>query len=635
MSKYSNHSFNRIYSNSLKATPSSEGCLFYINYQEAVYAYKSAKICKFDSVLPSEDAYKEAVLSHMTDNDSEDMAIYEIGVAVYDIKTNALIRKYPADNKSYFGDVYSVLINDFEYESWAYTFYCNDVFFADKRAERYINVAKYGHFNEAEVLKAVFDCEFIYEDVRPNIKYEDAFIYQLHVRGFTIHNSSGTKFKGTYKGVADKLDYLQKLGITTLEFQPINEFNECDSKTGRLNYWGYCSGCYYAPKSSYAYTDNASMEFISLVKDIHMHNQEIILQMYFPAEFDKCEIIHILEYWTVKFHIDGFHLLSENAPIELIDKSSILSRSKILCDRLEGASINNSIGNNASRRYALYKDDYMYTMRRFLKADEFSLNEAIFMLRENNSGFATINYFDAFNSLTLFDMVSYERKHNEENGEENRDGSDYNCSWNCGEEGQTRKQKVLSLRKKQIKNALTLLAISAGTPMIYMGDEFGRSQMGNNNPYCLDSKITWVDWNMAKKQFNQIDFIRDLVDLRKKYAVLHSKNELSMVDVSGCGYPQISYHGDSAWKTQTEGHRHNLGIMYCDNGKLLYLAINMHWDSATLAFPRAPKGYEWRAFLTTNDEIKLDDINPNDELNVTVPEHSIILYDVVKQIGDK
>lgn len=635
MSKYSNYSFNHIYSNSLKAKPSADECRFFIDYQEAVYAYKSAKICKFESVLPSEEAYKEAVLTHMADNESNAIEEYEIGVAIFDIKSNSLIRKYPAENFAYSGNVYSILIDGFDYESWSYAFYCNDVFFTDKRADRYINVAEYGHFSESEVLMAVFDSDFVYDDKRPEIKYEDAFVYQLHVRGLTVHSSSGTKYKGTFKGVADKLDYLYKLGVTTLEFQPVNEFNECDPKTGRLNYWGYCDGYYYAPKASYAYSNNPSLEFLSLVKDIHNHNQEIILQMYFSSEFDKCEIVQILEYWTVKYHIDGFHLLSANAPIDLIDKSSVLSKTKILCDRLDGASLNNAIGNKTSRRYALYRDDYMYTMRRFLKADEFSLNDAVSKIRENNSGFATINYFDAFNSFTLLDMVSYERKHNEDNGEENRDGSDYNCSWNCGEEGPTRKQKILSLRKKQIKNAMMLLAVSAGTPMIYMGDEFGRSQMGNNNPYCLDSKITWVDWSLTKKQFNQSEFITKLIELRKEFICLHNNRELSMVDVSGCGYPEISYHGDSAWKSQTEGHRHNLGIMYCDNGKLLYLAINMHWDTTTLAFPRAPKGYEWRAFLSTNDDIKLEDINPNEDLNVNVPEHSIVLYEIVKRTGDK
>lgn len=635
MSKHFNFHNNNIYSNSLKAVPTDSGCLFFIDCIEAKKSYESSKVNMHACVLPAEEAYKEAMVniavssSDMNTVGSNDNV--EIGVAVYDIKTGLPVGKYSAQNASYTGSIYSVFIADYKYNEWAYAFYYNEYVYTDIRAGRYIDKPAYGDFVNALPLKAVIDVNQEFEDDnKPQIRYEDAFVYQLHVRGFTKHSSSGTKYKGTFRGVIDKLGYLKELGVTTLEFQPVNEFNECDSKTGRLNYWGYCPGFYYAPKSAYSYSKNTSAEFIDMVRAIHSNDQEIILQMYFANDFSKREIVSILEYWTVKYHIDGFHLLSENAPIDLIDSSSLLKGSKIWCDKLDGANIDNAItGVARDRRYALYRDDYMYSMRRFLKADEYSINDAIGKMRENHEGYANINYFGAFNTFTLTDMVSYERKRNEDNGEDNRDGSDYNCSWNCGEEGSSRKTKVLALRKKQVKNALLMLMLSAGTPMIYMGDELGRTQLGNNNPYCLDNKITWVDWSLAKKQNNRIDFIKTAIGIRKSMDVLHSARELSMVDVCGCGYPELSYHGESAWKSQTEGHRHEFGVMFCDNGKLLYMAINMHWESAVLSMPRPPKGYDWKLILTTSDEKSDEEVS---ELSVKLSEHTIALYEVCKKV---
>lgn len=620
------------YINRLKSIPSADGCSFIIDKREALAAYKAAKSSDLICKLPAEVAFKEAAMNNTIKDIDENS--FEIGVAVFSTKDFELIAKYPAMGGLYSGSEMSVTIKNYDYSKWAYAFYCDDVFYTDERADRYITNAEYGLFDSVDYRLAVFDFLSNEDDVNPHIKYEDAFVYQLHVRGFTKHSSSGTRYKGTFKGITDKIDYLKELGVTTLELQPINEFNECDNKTGRLNYWGYCKGYYYSVKSAYSYSKDSSVEFMDMVKALHSNGLEVIIQMFFPKDFSRSEIVSILEYWTVKYHIDGFHILGENINLGLIENSSILTSSKIWVDSVEGVYINNAIGSQTDKRYALYRDDYMFRMRRFLKADEFSILDALACIRQNNSGYATVNYFDSFNSFTLMDMVSYERKHNEDNGEENRDGNDYNCSWNCGEEGGSRKTKVLNLRKKQIRNALLMLLLSSGTPMIVMGDEFGRTQNGNNNPYCQDSKVTWVDWSLAKKNFSNIDYIKSAIKIRKEYPILHGSRELSMVDVAGCGYPEISYHGESAWKTQTEGHKHDIGIMFCDKGKLLYMAINMHWQPVVLSMPRPPKGMVWKAILKT-DETLTDADTTNDDLSVTVAEHSISLYTVMPKLGEK
>ena len=147
-------------------------------------------------------------------------------------------------------------------------------------------------------------------------------------------------------------------------------------------------------------------------------------------------------------------------------------------------------------------------MRSFLKGDEGMLNQVALHVKDNPDAVASINYMANTNGFTLMDMVSYDHKHNEDNGEENHDGTDYNQSWNCGAEGPVRKKKIIGLRKRQLKNALTMLFLSQGTPLLMAGDEFGRTQKGNNNAYCQDNEISWLNWNL-------LDSHKGLYELRK------------------------------------------------------------------------------------------------------------------------
>ena len=555
----------------------------------------------------------------------------EYGIILWNIKSGEEIARIPFKAENRFGNLFSCVLNGFDASKMAYAFYCDEVIVTDIRAEKYIDIPEYGYFDKAEYLKAGFSSEYDWGDDKcPNIPYEKAFIYLLHTRGFTKSSTSGTKYKGTFRGVADKLDYLKNLGVTTIEFQPVNEFNECDKKTKRLNYWGYCGGLYYSPKSAYSYSKDPQSEFSDMVKAVHNKGMEVVLQMFFPVDFNAAEIPSILEFWATRYHVDGFHLMGENISLNMIDNSPVLKNVKIFADNIYGVkdiSAVHTVTKPFVKRYATVRDEYLYNLRRFLKADENSLCDAVKAMRNNPDGNAVINYFSTFNSFTLFDMVSYDHKHNEANGEDNTDGNDFNCSWNCGEEGPSKKQAIIKLRKKQIKNALTLLLLSSGTPMIYMGDEFGDSRMGNNNPYCIDDQSSWLDWKGLNKQFNMTELIQTLLKLRKEKQIFESAKELSMLDVSGCGFPEISYHGESAWKAQLEGYRHNIGVMYCDNGQLLYAGINMHWEKEYLSLPRAPKGCEWELIMASDDKVSIDE-----DLRISVPERSIVIYKTVKRL---
>ena len=165
------------------------------------------------------------------------------------------------------------------------------------------------------------------------------------------------------------------------------------------------------------------------------------------------------------------------------------------------------------------------------------LNTISYKIKANPPGVAYVNYVANHNTFTLFDMVSYDRKYNEDNGENNNDGAVYNYSWNCGFEGETRKKKVMDLRKKQMKNALALVLLSQGVPMIYAGDEMCNSQKGNNNPYCLDNEISWTNWNTNACAKEIFAYTKAMIKFRKEHKILHMPEELRLMDYTPTGIP--------------------------------------------------------------------------------------------------
>ena len=243
-------------------------------------------------------------------------------------------------------------------------------------------------------------------------------------------------------------------------------------------------------------------------------------------------------------------------------------------------------------------------------------------------------------------MVSYDYKHNENNGEDNRDGNDYNASWNCGEEGTSRRQSVKKLRIKQMKNAMCLLLLSQSTPLIFMGDEFANSQKGNNNPYCQDNAVTWLNWKDAAKNVEILEYWKMLAAFRRKNPILHPDRELRLMDYLACGYPDLSYHGKYAWQPQMERDNRYAGIMLCgkyaksDRGSadtFLYIAMNMHWENHKLALPRLPKGMKWEAAFSTENGMGTkteSQEEENAEWQRTVPPRSIQVY-VSVRVKDK
>jgi glycogen operon protein len=201
---------------------------------------------------------------------------------------------------------------------------------------------------------------------------------------------------------------------------------------------------------------------------------------------------------------------------------------------------------------------------------------------------ASINFITCHDGFTMMDLFSYNAKINQENGEDNKDGSNENYSWDC---------KDPSLRKKMIKNAMSILLLSHGVPMLLAGDEFGNSQNGNNNAYCQDNEISWLDWNDLKRNKDIFEYVSKLIALRKSHECLRSPAE--SYSNSKNGYPPVSCHGIEPWKPEFWGNM--LGMLFCGDDDFVYIAINMHWESGVFRLPDLPPEFKWSMYLASED----------------------------------
>ena len=409
----------------------------------------------------------------------------------------------------------------------------------------------------------------------PHLKKEDVIAYSLHVRGFTKHSSSGVAHKGTFAGVTEKLPYLQKLGINQIHLMPVYEFDE---NQRHVNYWGYGKAYFFAPKASYAAGDPVN-EMKSLVRQMHLAGIEVILEMPFTEGTTFSLILDCLRYWVMQYHVDGFIVNPYICNPDELAKDPVLAKSKILKK----------------------EDGFQNVMRRFLKGDEGMIRDVICQLKNQDT--QLYNYIASHNGFTLCDVVSYDGKHNEANGENNLDGPDYNYSWNCGAEGNSRKKAVNELRKNQIFNAFFLLLFAQGMPCILSGDEFMNTQKGNNNAYCQDNLISWLDWNQLSRQEELYTFVCRLIALRK--ACMKQTAKKSEDTMGRSGIPQISYHGEDAWQMPAGRASRQLGVFYHEEctEKDFYIAYNMHWLSHSFALPSLPKGMEWVCIAGTKEGV--------------------------------
>jgi len=433
-------------------------------------------------------------------------------------------------------------------------------------------------------------------DKSPGITHDLTVAYSLHVRGFTKHDSSKVRHKGTFEGILEKLPYIKSLGINQLQCMPIYDFIE---QSNPINYWGYGEGYFFAPKGAYAAKKDATLSLKELVLGLHKSGIELVLEMPFTKDISEDMVLSCLRHYVCEYHIDGFILNPSWVQLHQLKKDPVLAGVKLFTHDTRVQNI----------------------LRRFLKGDEGMVADVmreIVSTDEKNEHFCCITSHTGF---TLKDLVSYDGKHNEENGENNTDGPELNYSWNCGMEGPTRKKSVTKLRHIQIRNAFFLLLLSKGTPCILAGDEFENSQNGNNNAYCQDNLVSWLDWRLVEHNKEQVQFVRDLIAFRKKHQILSSGQIPRRSPYERDRIPQISFHGTSLWKAPIEIASRILGVCYSEK-ESLYLAFNMHWMSHEFALPRE-KNKNWYLVADTKEGIRKEPLLLKNQERVELEERSI------------
>lgn len=492
------------------------------------------------------------------------------------------------------GEVRYLGISDFDPEKYEYNYLINGKVVIDPYVKELAGKKVFGRerdVQEHQVRGRLLSSDYDWEgDVRLHLPWNEVIAYSLHVRGFTKHSSSRVRHKGTYLGVVEKLPYLKELGINQIQCMPVYEFEEC-AKT-KINYWGYGPAYYFAPKEAYAAGDSAVHELKNMVKACHREGIEVVLEMPFAEDVSAQAALECLRFYMMEYHIDGFIVNPYRVPWDMLQDDPFLKDIKLI-----------------------QKDDaFQNTMRCYLKGDENMVNGVIWALRHNSKSDGKCNYITAQTGFTLCDLVSYDSKHNEANGENNTDGPDYNYSWNCGAEGPSRKRAVMALRRNQIRNAFYLLMTAQGTPCILAGDEFYNSQKGNNNVYCQDNEIGWVNWSRLKTDDSLFRYVKSLIEFRKKHQCLHRKEELQGVDRAACGVPDVSYHGENAWQVKTEVSSRQLGVLYAGSDvddDECFVAYNMHWIPHVYALPSPGRNKKWllaadteRGILETPEELE-------------------------------
>ncbi len=498
-------------------------------------------------------------------------------------------------------------------------------------------------------------------------------VYEMHVRGFTRHPSSGVADprRGTFAGLVEKIPYLVSLGVTAVELLPVFHFDPDDAPKGQVNYWGYQPISFFAPHPAYSSRPDplgAVDEFRDMVKALHRAGLELILDVvfnhtaegdengptfcfrgldnftYYLLEADRSRytnysgtgntlkanhpvvrrlILDSLRYWVAQMHVDGFrfdlasilardesgNVLASPPALWDIESEPSLAGTKLIAEAWDAAGlyqVGRFVGDAWKEWNGRFRDD----VRSFFRGEEGFVRRIADRLlgspeiyaQENREAEQSVNFVTCHDGFTLNDLVSYDRKHNEANGEGNRDGSDDNRSWNCGVEGPTDDPAVESLRNRQVKNLLAVTLLSLGMPMVLMGDEVRRSQRGNNNAYCRDDETSWFDWTLAEKHAD----VRRFVSLLARRRLLRDPDaELDRVSLSELlRMAKFAWSGVKIGQPDWSDSSHSLALTaeFRRERLLVHTILNAYWEPLDFELPALGPGERggWRRWIDTS-----------------------------------
>lgn len=508
----------------------------------------------------------------------------------------------------------------------------------------------------------------------------DLIIYELHVRGFTEHASSGVKNRGTFAGLMEKIPYLKELGVNAVELMPIFEFDETMNArevngNRLLEYWGYNTVSFFAPNTSYTSVNEYNREgteLKTLIKSLHDNGIEVILDVVFnhTAEgnelgrtfcfkgfdnniyymltpdgnyynFSGCGntlncnhpvvqqmILECLRYWTVNYRVDGFRfdlasILGRNEDgspmnnpplLRTLASDPLLRNVKLIAEAWDAGGMYQVGSFPASGRWAEWNGRYRDSLRGFLKGDCWQSWDAAWSIsgsgdlyggyydnpKGNYAGYnSCVNFLTCHDGFTMYDLYAYNDKHNEMNGWDNTDGANDNRSWNCGAEGETDDPEVLKLRYRMIRNACAVLLCSRGTPMFLAGDEFGNTKFGNNNSYCQDNEVSWLDWSLLDKNKDLFEFFKFMIAYRKEHLVIRKK-----LPDAVCGMDPLHTHNTNAEDVTIPRDARTFTVSFAGYDKekgrddLVCICLNTYWEDVTVTLPDLRKRGAW--YLSVN-----------------------------------
>jgi isoamylase len=535
---------------------------------------------------------------------------------------------------------------------------------------------KQGVDNAATAMKSVVVNPHLYDwegDTPLKRPSSRTIVYEMHVKGFTQNPNSGVpaEVRGTFRGVIEKIPYLQELGVSAVELLPIFQFDAFDSPPGRANYWGYAPVSFFAPHQAYSSRQNSMSpvnEFRDMVKALHRADIEVILDVvfnhtaegdqngptfcfrgldnnaYYVLEQDRSRyanysgtgntlnanhpivrrmIVDSIRYWVEEMHVDGFRfdlasILSRDSngnvmatPPVLwdIDSDPVLAGTKMIAEAWDAAGlyqVGSFIGDSWREWNGRFRDD----VRSFFRGEEGSLRRFADRIlgspeiygHEQREAEKSVNFVTCHDGFTLDDLVSYNQKHNEANGENNRDGSNDNRSWNCGIEGPTDDPTIEALRNRQIKNFMTTTLFSLGLPMFVMGDEIRRTQHGNNNAYSDDSEANWFDWSLVAKHKDLHRFVQLLISRRLLRDVTTERQRLSLSQLIVKGFK--GWHGVKLNQPDWSDYSHSIALSaeLPTENMLVHLIFNAYWEPLEFELPLVENEKEtsWKRWVDTS-----------------------------------
>jgi isoamylase len=524
-------------------------------------------------------------------------------------------------------------------------------------------------------------------------------IYEMHVGGFTRHANSGLleNVRGTYRGLIEKIPYLQQLGISAVELLPIFQFDAQACPPGLVNYWGYQPVAFFAPHAAYSSQHgplDPVNEFRNMVKALHRAGIEVILDVVFNhsaeggadgptlsfrgidnlsyylleqdrsryANYSGCGntlyanhpavrrmIIQSLRYWVEEMHVDGFrfdlasilardakgNVLSNPPLLWDIESNPALAGTKMIAEAWDASGlyqVGQFIGDSWKEWNGRFRDD----MRSFFIGAESSVRNLADRLLGSPSIYAhkereaeqSVNFVTCHDGFTLNDLVSYNQKHNEANGEGNSDGANDNHSWNGGAEGPTNDPAIEKLRNRQVKNFFATTLLALGLPMILMGDEVRRTQLGNNNAYCHDSELAWFDWSLTKHHADVLRFVQLLIDRRLRRDVSAEHNRLTLTDL--IRRAPHAWHGVHPFQPDWGDSSHSLAFStdIPDQNLSFYMILNAFWESLQFELPPTSNSAPWRRWIDTfldspGDIVRWEDAPPTREASYSVGPRSV------------